>query len=130
MRSRRQTLPEEPPIAFPAFGEIMEGRVLNVSEEEVTVLAHDLVGTITLPDILWAERRLSEGASVTEAEVTPIVSARQLVQPGDVIEVSLKSTSNDTIRFPAGSDPPGRRRAYCDRSQDRGGSSDGRRLPV
>ena len=93
------TLPEEPPIAFPAFGEIMEGRVLNVSEEEVTVLAHDLVGIITLPDMLWAERRLSEGASVIEAEVTPIISARQLVQPGDVIEVSLKSTRNDTIRF-------------------------------
>ena len=93
------TLPEEPPIAFPAFGEIMEGRVLNVSQEEVTVLAHDLVGTITLPDMLWAERRLSEGASVIEAEVTPIISARQLVQPGDVIEVSLKSTRNDTIRF-------------------------------
>ena len=93
------TLPEEPPIAFPAFGEIMEGRVLNVSQEEVTVLAHDLVGTITLPDMLWAERRLSEGAAVTEAEVTPIISARQLVQPGDVIEVSLKSTRNDTIRF-------------------------------
>ena len=93
------TLPEELPIAFPAFGEIMEGRVLNVSQEEVTVLAHDLVGTITLPDMLWAERRLSEGASVIEAEVTPIISARQLVQPGDVIEVSLKSTRNDTIRF-------------------------------
>ena len=43
------TLPEELPIAFPAFGKIMEGRVLNVSQEEVTVLAHDLVGTITLP---------------------------------------------------------------------------------
>ena len=93
------TLPEELPIAFPAFGEIMEGRVLNVSQEDVMVLAHDLVGTITLPDMLWAERRLSEGTSVTEAEVTPIVSARQLVQPGDVIEVSLKSTRNDTIRF-------------------------------
>ena len=93
------TLPEELPIAFPAFGEIMEGRVLNVSQEDVTVLAHDLVGTITLPDMLWAERRLTEGASVTDAEVTPIVSAKQLVQPGDVIEVSLKSTRNDTIRF-------------------------------
>ena len=94
-----ETLPEEPPATFPASGEIMEGRVVTVSEEEVTVVAHDLVGTITLADMLWAERRLSEGASVTEAEVTPIVSARQLVEPGDVIEVSLKSTRNDTIRF-------------------------------
>ena len=94
-----ETLPEELPATFPAFGEIMEGRVVTVSEEEVTVLAHDLVGTIILEDMLWAERRLSAGASVTEAEVAPVVSARQLVEPGDVIEVSLKSTRNDTIRF-------------------------------
>jgi len=93
------TLPEDPPTTFPAFGEIVEGLVLNVSEEEVTVLAQDLVGTITLSDMLWAERRLSEGASVTEAEVTRVVSARQLFEPGDVIEVSLLSTRNDTIRF-------------------------------
>ncbi len=93
------TLPEDPPTTFPAFGEIVEGLVLNVSEEEVTVLAQDLVGTITLSDMLWAERRLSEDASVTEAEVTRVVSARQLVEPGDVIEVSLLSTRNDTIRF-------------------------------
>ncbi|MCY4613761.1 MAG: PBP1A family penicillin-binding protein [Nitrospira sp.] len=93
------TPPEEPPTTFPAFGEIMEGLVLNVSDEDVTVLAHDRVGTITLADMLWAERRLSKGAPVTEAEVIPVVSARQLVEPGDVIEVSLKSTRNKTIRF-------------------------------
>ena len=93
------TLPAEPPGTFPALGEILEGRVVTVSQEKVTVLAHDLVGTITLPDLLWAKRRLPEGASVTDAEVTPIVSALQLFEPGDVIEVSLKSTTNDVIRF-------------------------------
>ena len=93
------TLPEVQPTTLPAFGEIVEGLVLKVSQEEVTVLAQDWVGTISLPDMLWAKRRLSEGASVTEAEVTPVVSAGQLVQPGDVIEVSLQSARNDTIRF-------------------------------
>ncbi|MCY3728161.1 MAG: PBP1A family penicillin-binding protein [Nitrospira sp.] len=94
-----ETLPAEPPTVYPAFGEILEGHVVTVSDEEIRVLAHDLVGTITLPDMLWAKRRLSEGASVTDAVVTPIDSATQLVEPGDVIEVSLKSTANDTIRF-------------------------------
>lgn len=92
-------LPEGQPTTLPVVGEIVEGLVLKVSQEEVTILAQDWVGTISLPDLLWAKRRLSKGASVTEADVTPIVSARQLVQPGDVIEVSLKSTRNDTIRF-------------------------------
>ncbi len=94
-----ETLPAEPPTGYPAFEEILEGRVVTVSDEEIQVLAHDLVGTITLPDMLWAKRRLSEGASVTDAVVAPIDSATQLVKPGDVIEVSLKSTTNDTIRF-------------------------------
>ena len=93
------TLPEEPPAAFPAFGEIMEGLVVDVSQEEMTVLANDLIGTITLPNMLWAKRRIPEGAAVTEANVIPVTSARQLVSPGDVIEVSLKSTRNNTIRF-------------------------------
>ena len=94
-----ETLQVEPPAVFPAFGEILEGHVVTVSDEKMTVLAHDLVGTIALPDMRWAERRLSEGASVTDAVVTPIISATQLVEPGDVIEVSLKSTANETIRF-------------------------------
>ncbi len=94
-----ETVPVESPTVYPAFGEILEGRVVTVSDEEIRVLAHDLVGTITLPDMRWAKRRLSEGASVTDAVVTPIDSATQLVKPGDVIEVSLKSTANDTIRF-------------------------------
>ena len=94
-----ETLPEQPPTTFPALGEIVEGIVLNVSQEKVTVLANDLIGIITLPDMLWARRRLSKGASVAEADVVPVTSARQLVQPGDVIEVSVKSTRNDTTRF-------------------------------
>ncbi len=92
-------LPEKPTADFPAFGEIMEGLVVNVSQKEVTVLVHDLIGTITLSDMRWAKRRIPEGASVSEASVIPITSARQLVRPGDVIEVSLKSTRNNTIRF-------------------------------
>ena len=93
------TLPEEPPPVFPEFGDILEGQVVAVSDKDVTVLAHNLLGTIGLTDMRWAERRLSQEASVTDATVVPVTSARQLVKPGDVIEVSLQSTSSDEVRF-------------------------------
>ena len=92
-------LPEDPSAVVPEFGEIVEGLVVDVSDENVTVLAHGVIGTISVSDMLWAKRRLLQGASVTEAEVVPVTSATQLVRRGDVIEVSLQSAVNDTIRF-------------------------------
>ena len=92
-------LPEDPSAVVPEFGKIVEGLVVDVSDEDVTVLAHGVIGTISLSDMLWAKRRLLQGASVTEAEVVPVTSATQLVRHGDVIEVSLKSAGNDKIQF-------------------------------
>lgn len=92
-------LPDDPSAVVPEFGEIVEGRVVDASDEDVTVLAHGVIGTISLSDMLWAKRRLPQGASVTEAEVVPVTSATQLVRRGDVIEVSLQSAVNDEIQF-------------------------------
>lgn len=92
-------LPEDPSAVVPEFGEIVEGLVVDASDENVTVLAHGVIGTMSLSDMLWAKRRLPQGASVTEAEVVPVTSATQLVRRGDVIEVSLQSAVNDKIQF-------------------------------
>ena len=92
-------LPDDPSAVVPEFGEIVEGLVVDASDEHVTVLAHGVIGTISLSDMLWAKRRLPQGASVTEAEVVPVTSATQLVRRGDVIEVSLQSAVNDKIQF-------------------------------
>lgn len=92
-------LADDPSAVVPEFGEIVEGLVVDASDENVTVLAHGVIGTISLSDMLWAKRRLPQGASVTEAEVVPVTSATQLVRRGDVIEVSLQSAVNDKIQF-------------------------------
>jgi len=92
-------LPDDPSAVVPEFGEIVEGLVVDVSDENVTVLAHGVIGTMSLSEMLWAKRRLPQGASVTEAEVVPVTSATQLVRRGDVIEVSLQSAVNDEIQF-------------------------------
>ncbi len=93
------TRPKNPPATFPEFGKIFEGMVVKVSDNEATIVAQNVLGTIALNDMRWAKRRLTKGASVTEATVIPLMSATQLVHPGDVIEVSLKSKSNAKVRF-------------------------------
>ncbi len=91
--------PQDPPARFPEFGKIFEGMVVEVSDREATVIAQNVLGTVALNDMRWAKRQVTAGASVTEATVIPLTSATQLVSPGDVIEVSLKSTRNYKVRF-------------------------------
>ena len=88
-------LPEAPTAEMPKYGQILEGVVTQVSKDMATVLANDLIGTISLKDMLWAKRQRVEGAPVTEAKILPITSAEQLLKPGDIIEVSLKSIKGE-----------------------------------
>ena len=92
-------VPDVPPAELPEYGTILEGIVTHVSPAEATVVANGLIGTISLSDMHWATRRLAKGARVTEATHVALTSSKQLLRPGDVIEVSLKSISTDQIRF-------------------------------
>jgi len=93
------TRPEGPPATLPGSGEIFEGTVVEVSEKEATVVAQNVLGTIALEDMHWANTRSTEDASVTEATEIPLTSAAQVVRPGDVIEVSLKLQEGSRARF-------------------------------
>ena len=92
-------LPEDPSPDLPEYGDILEGIVTEVSKVEATVVVNGLIGTISLKDMLWAKRRLPKDAPVMEAKNFHITSAKQLLLPGDVIEVSLKSMRKGKIRF-------------------------------
>lgn len=93
------TLPESPPAEMPKYGQILEGVVTQISKDKATVLVNGLMGTISLKDMSWAKRQLIKGGSVTEAQNLPIASAEELLQPGDIIEVSLKSIKKEQVRF-------------------------------
>ncbi len=93
------TQPKDSPATSLELGKILEGMVIRVSDTQATVAAQNVIGTIALKDMSWANRRITEGESVTEATVIPLTSATQLVRPGDVIEVSLKSKQHYTVRF-------------------------------
>ena len=92
-------LPEQLPDQLPARGEIVEGVVVTVTKDEATVLANDVLGTLPLKSMIWAKRRLAKEMPVTEAEEFPITSAKQLLRPGDVIEVRLTRKSKGKIRW-------------------------------
>ena len=93
------TLPKALPAEMPKYGQILEGVVTQVSKDKATVLVNGLMGTISLKDMLWAKRQRVEGAPVTEAKTFPITSAEQLLKPGDIIEISLKSIKGENVRF-------------------------------
>jgi penicillin-binding protein 1A len=92
-------LPKSPATEIPKYGQILEGVVTQVSKDKATVLVNNLMGTISLKDMLWAKRQLVKGVPVTEAKSFPINSVEQLLQSGDIIEVSLKSIKNKQVRF-------------------------------
>lgn len=84
---------------LPEPGEILEGIVTQVSKEEAIIVANGVIGTISLQDMMWAKRRLPLGLPVMKAKNFPITSAKQLLRPGDVIEVALKSVKKEQVRF-------------------------------
>lgn len=92
-------LPEQLPDQLPSSGEIMEGVVVTVTQDEATVLADNTLGTLPLRAMLWANRRLAKESVVTEAKELPITSAKQLLRPGDVIEVRLARAAKGKIRW-------------------------------
>ncbi len=89
----------DPPATLPESGEIFEGTVVGVSTKEATVVVQDVLGTIALKDMRWANIRSAEDASATGTTVMPLKSAAQILRPGDVIEVSLKSQARSGVRF-------------------------------
>ena len=92
-------LPEQLPDQLPARGEIVEGVVVTVTKDEAMVLADNALGTLPLKSMIWAKRRLAKGMPVIEAKELPITSAKQLLRPGDVIEVRLTRKSRGKIRW-------------------------------
>lgn len=92
-------LPESQSSEMPKRGKIFQAIVFSVSKEEATVIVDNLVGTIALKDMMWARHRIPKNMPVTEAKDFLIISAKQLMKPGDVIEVSLKTYKKPQIKF-------------------------------
>lgn len=101
---RKETLPisvpepsEEPRDEFDP-NQIIEAVVTRVSSDQARVLVQDREGVLMLQDMLWARRQLPKNADVTDAKEYPNATIKQLLKPGDVIEVAVKAFEKGLLK--------------------------------
>ncbi|HET8579774.1 MAG TPA: PBP1A family penicillin-binding protein [Nitrospiraceae bacterium] len=78
-------------------GDLLQGIVTKVGKDHVVVLAGSTEGRLALDDMVWARRRL-KGRDLTK-DVTVLSSPKQVLKPGDVIEVAVKKVGRDGVQF-------------------------------
>lgn len=69
---------------------LLEGVVTKVNAARAIIVANNIEGPLELKDMKWARRRIPPKSSVTEAQFFPNATPKDLLKPGDVIEVRLK----------------------------------------
>ncbi len=79
--------------------DIVEGIVTKVLPEYAQVVVAKRQATLKLKDMLWARRRLQKNALVTEAIKYPNATVKQLLRPGDVIEIRMIPLKDGTFRL-------------------------------
>lgn len=84
-------------LGTPKEGEILEGTVLKIGGNEVTVVARGLTGKIAAEDLAWARRRL-RGPDLTK-DVKDIASVGAILKVGDIIEVGVKKLGGGGAQF-------------------------------
>ncbi|MSR25312.1 MAG: PBP1A family penicillin-binding protein [Nitrospiraceae bacterium] len=78
-------------------GEIAQGIVTKIGRDAVQVQVGTLLGQMLYDDMAWAKRQLKGRDPVKDAVTLPTV--KNLLKPGDVIEVSLKKVEKNTSYF-------------------------------
>ena len=86
--------PQEKPLQP---GEIAQGIVIKIGRDAVQVQVGSVLGQMLFDDMAWAKRRLKGRDPVKDAVTLPTV--KNLLKPGDVIEVSLKKVDKNTTYF-------------------------------
>ena len=86
-----------PPVAAPQEGDLLQGVVTKVGKDHVLVLAGSTEGRLAFDDMAWARRRL-KGRDLTK-DVAVLASPKQVLKPGDVIEVAVKKVGRDGVQF-------------------------------
>ncbi|MFO0732489.1 MAG: PBP1A family penicillin-binding protein [Nitrospiraceae bacterium] len=78
-------------------GDMMEGVVLKLAKDHVLVQIGAMTGRLAYEDFAWVTKRL-KGKDPTK-DAVPVKNVKQLLTPGDVIEVAIKKLDKDTIHL-------------------------------
>ena len=89
------------PTADPSIklkeGDVMEGVVTKIGKDFVLVQAGGGTGRLSFDDLAWATKRL-KGRDPTK-DIIVVKNVKQLLTPGDVIDVAVKKIEKDVIHL-------------------------------
>lgn len=93
------TLTANPPAGSQMLkeGDMIEGVVTKVGKDHVLVHIGTAIGRLSFDDMAWAKRRL-KGRDPTKDFVL-VQNPKQLLKPGDVIEVAVKKVDRDLVHL-------------------------------
>ncbi len=81
-------------------GKIFRAIVTKTSKEAAQILVENVYkGQIALKDMDWAHRRLKRGEEVTTAVIRKNLTAKDILKPGDIIEVITKNGDLEAGEF-------------------------------
>ncbi len=83
-------------------GDIAAGLVLKVTAKETVIKIRGILGTLAAKDALWASRVLNKQGSVKQLQNFGL---NQILKPGDVVRVSIKSVQKQTVALSLEQDP-------------------------
>lgn len=78
-------------------GDMSEGIVLKVGKDHYVVQVGSVIGKLVFDDMAWAKRLLKGPDPAVDFVVNP--SLKQILKPGDVIEVGVKKVAKDGVQF-------------------------------
>jgi penicillin-binding protein 1A len=84
-------------IEPPSVGDILEGVVLTVDEKSAVVQTAPVTGTLSVEGASWA--RIRPGPTPDEPQEIAAFNLTKILEPGDVILVSVKSLEGEKAEF-------------------------------
>ncbi|MBM4125927.1 MAG: PBP1A family penicillin-binding protein [Nitrospira sp.] len=78
-------------------GDIAEGIVVKVAKDHYVVQVGPVAGTLAFDDMAWAKRVLKGSDPAIDFVINP--NLKQLLKPGDVVEVGIKKLTRDGIQL-------------------------------
>ena len=85
-----------------SLGDLSAGLVLKVTSGEAIVKTRGVIGRLSVKDALWASRVLSKSGG---AKVLQNFGLTQILHPGDIVKVSVRSIQNRNIALALEQDP-------------------------
>jgi penicillin-binding protein 1A len=78
-------------------GDMVEGVVTKIAKDHALVQAGETIGRLSFTDVAWAMKRLNGKDPIKD--VTLVKNVKQLLSPGDVIEVIVKKLDKEAVHL-------------------------------